>query len=211
MPRGQFEIDWTARTNLGPGPDGNEIDQYICMFEGTLYFNSWSSSYDEKVLIGVVSALKVLVNSRENQVDVYGFLRSLSDVHAELADVLSKIEADDSSLICDVGPLWEICQYDYLFIQSITIHPDYRGLGLGLFAADISRKVLGSSMSLTLMKPVPFPLPEDSNQEQIESSTNRLKNHFSNFLRLSRVGGMIGSWSGYQTSHFVNTCPHLFK
>ena len=111
----------------------------------------------------------------------------------------------------------EICQGDAVYIDSLHVYKEYRGLGLGLFLIDAAVNVINSQMSLTLINPSPlqhFDFHDDShpNDYHIKGSyaqdRNKLIKYYSK-LGFKKIGNMLGVWNGYVLPDLITAEPKL--
>lgn len=182
-PKGSFHINWSDTIDYD-----SPIGSYIGDHKGTLMFvseeaNDGDSKANKKdgIAIGAIKCTKINDQLSNDGLDRFEYLDTKSGGLSSVGQLMDAIDwfkevhvsnyhrdyingpSDRELLTNDVGAIDEIRQGSVLYISSVTINDDYKGLGLGLYLVDKADRILNDYMSLCLM--IPFPLQYESRMD----------------------------------------------
>ena len=252
---GKFSIKWSMEQNLGMGPDENDLDSYLHRYTGTLIKKAMNENYEEEERVaGKIQLWRIKAHNIQNHgLRLFDTLDVVSQELAEIGVILETLDGtiEDSpinmahdiirSLMLtaresgaipktikpnEVGEGWEICTGDYVYVDRMIIHKEYRGYGLGLYLLDAAASVINGPTSLTLIKPFPLQHELDSLPRQdidmyairppdyppkgsLEEDMKKLSAYYRK-LGFRKLGNeMLGMWNGYIQPSLLTAAPKL--
>ena len=144
-------------------------------------------------------------------------LDSLSSQLDQLADELFDWDGEiRKNIYNEIGDGMEIWQTSaFLFIDQITVMPEYRGLDLGLLLLDEACKWINDQMSLTLLMAVPFDREYDRDGTLYKCTREEGKAKLEKYYRrlgFRRIGkSFLGRWNGFIMPDLHVVSPHLYR
>ena len=207
-----FTIEWSMHQDSSAYSGISNVLHYT----GILKAEKPHEGDYEKEDCGEIHCTKILQTNIEN--DGENLYYTCDAISSELERVAHLLTANwdktDSKFVNDAGDKWEITQGDILYVSTLKVKEEYRGMGLGLFLLDAADRQINSHMSLTLL--IPFPLVYEESgvdRSNLKADMKRLAAYYKR-LGFGSLGWpesagslFVARWNGYTSPRIETVCP----